>query len=110
MSELKPKKTKDGLTFYPVPKFNDASIAFGAEDKDYFKRNNLPDVPRKYKDMALRLFYKGGALPDGVSPKVDKADAMRYLQAMLGSWSPSHEAKESTVGYALWVWHTDEIL
>lgn len=105
----KPEKTQKGLTFFPVPEFTDADIAFGADETQYFNRRDMPDVPRKFKDMAMDLFYKRGELPD-MSPEVDKHKAMRAVRAWLTSWNPSHESKMGTVGYALWLWSDDKAL
>lgn len=95
--------TMKGLTFFPVPEFQDVAIAFGADRSCFFDRNDLPDVPAKYERMANTLFFKGGELPkflDGV----DREKAKRALTAWLSSFAPAHEAKIATAGYALWLW------
>lgn len=92
-----------GLTFLPVPDFTDPEVAFGAEASSYFNRRALPDVPRKFKDEAMRLFYQGGEFPE-FGADVDAEKAKRAIRALLSSFAPSHEAKEATVGYALWIW------
>jgi len=98
-----PSVTMKGLTFLPVPDFTDVQCAFGADAKDYFMRRDLPEVPRKFTAEAMRMFYEGGAFPE-FGDDVDAVKAKRAIKAWLSSWSPSHEAKEATVGYALWVW------
>ena len=106
---MKPEKTKNGLTFYPIPEFSDVDAAFGADSSAYFKRDNLPDVPREYEDMASALMFKGGKLIS-LSPKVNQAEAMKAVRAWLCSFEPSHEAKISTVAYALWLWSSEDSL
>ena len=98
-----PKARIDGLTFFPVPEFDDATLVFGAGREQFFDRYNLPDVPRLYLDMASGFFFKGGELPK-FHEKVDPRKASRALRAWLSSWEPAHEAKEATVAYALWLW------
>ncbi len=104
-SEPVPSATHLGLTFFPVPEFDSPSVAFGAGESAYFPRRNLPEVPRKYRDAAMSLFYGGGELPK-FDPRVDRDAAFRATRALLSSWAPAHEAKEATVGYAFWVWST----
>ena len=104
-----PTATNRGLTFFPVPSFDGPSQAFGARGKDYFQRHDMPDVPRKFEDAANKLFFSGGQLPE-FDPRVDKAAAKSAVRAWLSSWDPSHEQKETTVGYAFWVWSTPEAI
>jgi hypothetical protein len=99
----KPECKIEGLTFFPIPTFDGPAQAFGADEKQYFNRRKIPDVPKKYEDMAQALFFKGGTLPD-VKPEVDKAKAMAAVRAWLASWAPAHESKVGTVAYAFWVW------
>ena len=98
-----PKKIINGLTFYPVPTFDHLEITFGAPLTAFFDRRKLPDIPKRFNDMASILFFSGVALPD-LSPKIDKIKAHNALSAWLGSFAPSQEAKLATVGYALWLW------
>lgn len=104
-----PSAVERGLTFFPVPEFSDAEIAFGADQKAFFNRRDLPDVPKKHGNAAMTLFYNGGPLPDFDS-RVDRKLAMRAVKAWLGSWAPAHESKEATVGYAFWLWSTPEAI
>jgi hypothetical protein len=101
--DKQPAVSLNGLTFLPVPEFSDPELAFGAGEASYFDRRNLPEVPRKFKDDAMRLFYEGGKFPE-FGADVDAAKAKRAIRALLSSFAPSHEAKEATVGYALWAW------
>lgn len=105
MSDVKhtPEVTCKGLTFLPIPEFTDAELAFGAQLPSYFNRRDLPEVPRKFRDEANRMFFSGGEWPS-FGKDVDAKKAKRALHALLRSWSPAHEAKEATVAYALWVW------
>jgi hypothetical protein len=100
-----PNATERGLTFFPIPRFDGPTMAFGAERKDFFDRRDLPDVPAKYRKAAMSLFYNGGDFPE-FDPRVDRKLAMVATRAWLGSFAPAHESKEATVGYAFWVWST----
>jgi len=105
MDKTIPSATNRGLTFYPIPTFGDPEIAFGARSEAFFDRRDLPEVPKEYCDRAMALFYGGGQLPE-FDARVDRKLAIRAVKAWLGSWSPAHESKEATVGYAFWVWST----
>lgn len=107
--EAIPSAVKDGLTFFPVPSVDDVRMAFGLDETAYFKRHALPYVPKKYINAVNDLFFDGGKLP-ALAPQVDRSEASRFLRAMLASFAPSHESKETTAGYALWVWSTPEAL
>lgn len=104
-----PSKRKNGITFFPVPKFSAKDSAFGVDEGKFFNRHNLPYIPAEFEDMAQSLFFNGGKLPK-LSRHVDAAKASTAIRAWLGSWSPSHESKIATVGYALWLWTNDEAL
>ena len=104
-----PEKTKNGITFYPVPEFDDLTIAFGANGSAFFNRHNLPDVPQKYEDKARELMFRGGSLV-GLSEKINKVKAANAITAWLRSFEPAHEAKMTTVAYALWLWSNDDAL
>lgn len=106
---MTPQTTIQGLTFFPVPDFDGPTSAFGAPASAFFDRRNLPDVPRKFEDMAQGLFFSGGKLPD-FSPKVDRKKAFAALSAWLGSFAPAHEEKIATAAYALWLWTDDAAL
>jgi len=104
---MTPTAERKGLTFFPVPEFDDVSLAFGAHQQAYFDRQDLPDVPPQYERLASDLFFSGGHLPD-LHPAVDRRPAHRAIHALLNSFAPSHEAKTATVAYALWLWtHPD---
>lgn len=98
-----PAVTCKGLTFLPVPEFDGPTAVFGAGLRSYFPRHDLPEVPRKFEDEVSRMFFKGGEWPE-FGADVDERKARVALQALLGSYAPSHEAKTATVAYALWVW------
>ncbi len=97
-----PQLVIEGLTFWPIPKFSDIHMAFGAEINSYFDRYRLPEVPKKYRDQASKIFFEGGKIE--VGDDVNKDDANRAIRAVLCSFAPAHEAKEATVAYALWCW------
>lgn len=98
-----PEVTKDGLTFLPVPEFDAAACAFGADEKCFFNRRNLPKVPREFEQQAEKFFFSGGEIP-AFAPDVDRAKAAKAIRAWLCSFAPAHESKVATVGYALWCW------
>jgi hypothetical protein len=108
MSALPAAECK-GLTFFPVPVFDGPSQAFGADERAYFHRRDLPEVPSKFKDIANDLFFSGGKIPD-LDPRISAKSATHAIRAWLASWAPSHESKETTVGYALWLWTTPEAI
>ena len=101
--EVVPQRKIKGLTFFPVPEFDDVQLAFGAHEKSFFNRHDLPEIPGKYEGMASSLFFKGGDITE-LHQSVDREKARRALRAWLYSWSPAHEAKVATVAYALWLW------
>lgn len=95
-----------GITFFPVPEFDGPTAAFGAPESAYLPRRDLPQVPRKFKELAAMLFYSGGMLPADMSSRVDRGKALKAVSAWLRSFAPPHESKMATVAYALWVWST----
>ena len=100
---MKAQASVNGITFVPVPEFSDVEAAFGADEKAFFNRRDLPKVPRKYEDMANSLFYSGGKVPEFING-VDRKKASKAIRAWLCSYAPAHESKAATVGYALWAW------
>lgn len=98
-----PQKTLQGLVFFPVP-----VIPARPEQKNYFNRHTLPDVPHKYERIIADLFFVGGTLPN-LSPIVDRKAAAAAIRAWLSSREPAHEAKVATTAYALWVWSEMEV-
>lgn len=108
-TDTTPAATHKGITFWPIPHVSDEHVAFGMPGSAYFPRHDLPDVPQRFEDEARRLFFRGGKMSD-LHPAVDRLLAARWLQAHFRSFAPSHEAKEATVAYAIWVWNTAEIV
>ena len=102
-AEHSPPVTCKHLTFLPVPEFDGPTVVFGANERDFFDRRDRPQIPKRFLDEASRLFFSGGEWP-AFGSDVDAVKAKRAIKAWLGSWAPAHEAKEATVGYALWVW------
>lgn len=98
-----PTKTCKGLTFFPVPTFDNIDAVFGAKHDKYFNRRDLPKVPGKYEEIAQNLFFNGGEIPPFL-PAVDRMKAKTALRAWLSSFAPAHEEKISTAAYAMWVW------
>lgn len=96
---------------FPVPEFDDLTVAFGAEESAYPTREQLGDFygfpHTPYHDAASALFYKGGKLADhGLKWKadIDGAKAMRAVRAFLSSFEPKHETKIGTVALAFAKW------
>lgn len=103
MSESTPQTETHGIQFFPIPEFSDVDIAFGADAKEFLPRRDGPEIPKQFVRDANSLFFDGGELPD-MHPAVDRRKASRALNAWLTSFAPAHEAKQATVGYALWLW------
>lgn len=104
-----PLTTIKGRTLWPIPEFTDIEVSLGAKEDAFFPRHDLPDVPRKYEDMANKLFFSGGQLPN-FAPQVDRNKAALALRAWLSSFNPAHEAKTATAGYALWLWSDEQAI
>ena len=100
---MKPTKKCQGLTFFPIPEISDLEMVFGLDEEHYFNRHDLPEVPKEYENLTQSLFFNGGKLPV-MHSKVEMSKANRYLNALLTSFAPAHEAKITTVAYALWLW------
>ena len=92
-----------------MPEFDDTTKVWGAYKSAYFNRLSLPDVPQKYEDIASELMFKGGRV-EGLSEKVDTGKATKAVKAWLCSFDVAHEAKITTVAYALWLWSDDDAL
>lgn len=95
---------------YPIPEFDDLTVAFGAPADAYLTREQLGDLYGKFfsndpfSTCAEMLFHKGGKLEDyGLRWKadVDAGKGMRALRALLGSYNPKHEIKIATVAFML---------
>jgi hypothetical protein len=108
-NDVKPQTKIKGLTFFPVPEFNAPTVVFGADERAFFKRHDLPDVPAKFEDIAQNLFFSGGKVPE-LHPRVNRQKAFAALSAWLKSFAPAHEAKIATAAYALWLWTDDTVL
>lgn len=100
-----PLRSIHGITFFPVPEFDNAAVSFGPPESAFLPRRDLPFVPRELEDLVQGIFFQGGHLPP-LSPQVDLSKAMRAVNAWLRSFAAAHEAKITTVAYALWVWTT----
>ncbi len=103
-----PSPICEGLSFWPFPDLTIREYNVGAERSRYFPRDNLPKVPQEFIDQANSFFFKGGKLSN-LSEGIDVIKATNVLRSLLMSFSPSHEQKETTAGYALWVWSTLKI-
>jgi hypothetical protein len=105
LTPQKPQNPIQGITFFPIPKFDAINAALGADRSKYFNRHDIPKIPRVYQELAMALMFKRIELPK-LSNKVDRTQAATAIQAWLVSFGPAHEAKMGTVAYALWVWST----
>ena len=106
---MKPNKKIKGITFFPVPEFGEMAAVLGADEAQFFSRHDLPEVPSEYEDLAQKLFFDGGAIPE-LPQSIDRKKAIKALRAWLRSFSPAHEEKIATVGYALWLWTDQDVL
>jgi hypothetical protein len=100
---------------FPLPKFDNVTVAFGADAKAYLTREQLGDWYGLYGDNSetpfhkavKNLFHRGGVLADhGLTPKegYTLAQIMPALRALMGSWAPKHEIKIGTCAVALANW------
>lgn len=97
---------------FPVPDFDDVTVAFGAPGRAYLTREQLGDdfygsERNEFTKHASTIFFRGGAfVPDGRRWKagIDHGKAKRAIAALLRSFEPKHEIKIGTVGYALSQW------
>jgi hypothetical protein len=96
---------------FPIPKFNDAEIAFGAGTNHYLTESQLGDwylhdfTP--FHQAVDTLFVSGGKLDDfglTVKSNLNSEDVYRALKALMRSWAPKHEIKVGTVAVALANW------
>jgi hypothetical protein len=63
---------------------------------------------RKWTEFQSTWFFCG--LKDlQITPKpgIDKADALRHLSSIQGSWDPSHQHKQAGVAYLASLWFED---
>ncbi len=100
---------------YPLPRPSVADqvfptanghVSFGGPYLNYYE-GQCKHVPREWERRADMLFFKGGSLESvGLKPKPEytAAEIMAALRWLLGSWSPKHEEKAATVGFALSKW------
>lgn len=80
-------------------------------------RDSLPDEFRRERNPWCRLanewFFNGSKLDTKSfkeKPGIERNDALRHVQACLGSFQPSHEHKIGGVGYLLSLWFEEETL
>ena len=100
---------------YPLFDVSDANLVFsnasgyvsdGGYYLDYY-RKQTEYVPAEYQDKASELFFRGGTLQSiglKAAPGFDETKIIRALKFLLSSWSPKHEEKIATVGFALMKW------
>lgn len=105
------------LSKYDKPQeVSDVDLAFPAHvvGKLIPKREDLPEEFQKnwtnneYCELASRWFYKGLR---GITFKegIDTQMAGRHIQAVLGSFEPSHEEKIGGAGYLMSIWECREL-
>ena len=101
------------LRFAQPHTVTDVEIAFGGRTDQLLPAEN--EIPREYwmrsnawVKTVSRWFFKGATVAevDALTPKagVDKTAALRHLRAVLGSWEPKHEHKESGCAYLASLW------
>jgi len=91
-----------------IPNVTNPEVVFGLRDLSLIpKHEDLPRLPQSHPwvQLASRWFFEG-ASSEGLFPKegVDKAKALRFLQALMGSMEPGHNHKMSAVAYYLSEW------
>lgn len=103
-------------TPFPVPDFNDLTVAIGAPASAYLTYEQMgADHYRqhsRHSKVASELFFQGGSLAQHglrFKPEIDAPKAMRAIRAFLCSFDPKHEIKIGTVGYALAQWCEDHV-
>ncbi len=97
----------------PIPEIKDLNILFGII-KYMPKRESLPDEFKqfpgrtKYHDFIAKWFFDGLTEDDlnRLKPKegVDSKRALNAIGAILRSFEPAHEDKESACAYLLAEW------
>ena len=90
-------------------------MAFPTNVRELMPR--MEDIPKEFKDRNNgtewnRLFgdwFYNGLESLDLTPKegIDKEQALRHIQTVMGSWEPKHEHKEAAVAYLLSLWFTD---
>lgn len=89
-----PKLTGLDLAFPTVP--TDKNLLAEAHQRGF----TSGDTP--YERLFSDLFYKGGSLDfKSDLPEPFKKDATMYLKALMGSWEPKHEHKQSVCALLL---------
>jgi hypothetical protein len=108
---------QDGKTVKP-PKLSGLDVAFGCELSWLPAYASLPENLRRFEGPWVRAveawFFEG---PDKAwlaritaKPWVDRNDALRAVQAVLGSWDIKHEHKTAGAAYLLSSWFDDPAL
>ena len=101
-------ETSDG-----IPEVSDADCAFQGRWRELLpKYEDLTKQEQSgrgdaFCDALQSLFFKGGKLADhGITmkPGVDGTKVMRYIQATLGDFGPSHEHKIGGIAHMLKQW------
>lgn len=97
----------------PVPQISDLDVAFPANALQWMPARE--DIPEEYRfmrgtagtcEIAAAWFFRGLPSTAEFDPRegVDAAQALKVIQATLGSFAPKHEHKEEAVAYMLDCW------
>ncbi len=63
------------------------------------------EAPHWANGLFSRLFCQGGSVAHLVAkPGIDRVKAIRHIQAIMGSWTPSHEHKAAACAYLFAAW------
>jgi hypothetical protein len=96
---MQPKEVSDTLITFPATVVKEYMIPRDQIPKDY---------PNKefFTDLQSRWFFSGLERRELPKPKegIDPVLALRHLQAIQGSFEPTHEHKEACVAYFLSLW------
>jgi hypothetical protein len=98
-------------TFEQPTPIDAATAAFPAGVRELMPlQADIPDEIHRGRTWGNRLFndwfFTGIKSLDGLMPKegIDKTAALRHIRAVMGSWEPKHEHKESAVAYLFGKW------
>ncbi len=96
----------------PPPKLDDVTVVFSGIDH-MPRYADVPDAFKSHNGNAYCKFMSDwfftGRTPEDMArlttkDGVDRADALRAIKAILGSWAPKHEHKEAACAWLLSEW------
>jgi hypothetical protein len=100
---------------FPVKDVSDADVAFGMASVAEAMMPPYADIPDEFKKMTnpwnqlfSDWFFQGlGSLKMTPKEDIDSMAAHKHLRAIMGSWAPKHEHKESGIAFLLSEWFHD---